>query len=66
MRKKVLLDCDPGIDDAVAIITANYFCDLVGITTVNGNVDIDRTTANALAVTQIAGIDVEVHQGASK
>ena len=66
MRKKVLLDCDPGIDDAVAIITANYFCDLVGITTVNGNVDIDRTTANALAVTQIAGIDVEVHQGASR
>lgn len=66
MRKKVLLDCDPGIDDAIAIITANYFCDLVGITTVNGNVGVDKATANALAVTEIAGIDVEVHQGASR
>ena len=64
-RPKILLDCDPGLDDAIAILAAAYFGDLVGITTVNGNVGIDHTTHNALLVAQIADIDVSVHRGAA-
>ncbi|MDE2977917.1 MAG: nucleoside hydrolase [Acidobacteriota bacterium] len=63
---KLVLDCDPGLDDAVAILVAAHHADLIGITTVAGNVGINRTTRNALAVTQIAGLDVPVHRGAGK
>ena len=62
----MLLDCDPGVDDAIAILCAAQLTDLVGITTVHGNVDIDHTTRNALAVTQTAGLDVPVHRGAPR
>ena len=65
-RPKILLDCDPGLDDAIAILAAAYFGDLVGITTVNGNVGIEQTTHNALIITQIAGLDIPVHQGATR
>ena len=46
----MLIDCDPGLDDAIALLTAAHLADLVGITTVNGNVGIEHTTHNALAV----------------
>lgn len=62
----MLIDCDPGLDDAIALLTAAHVADLVGITTVNGNVGIDHTTHNALAVTEIAGLEVPVHRGAAK
>ena len=62
----ILLDCDPGIDDAIAILTAAHHGNLVGITTVNGNVGIEHTTHNALVTTQIAGLDVPVHRGADR
>lgn len=64
-RVPMLIDCDPGLDDAIALITAAHFADLVGITTVGGNVGIEHTTKNALAVTQIANLNVDVHRGAS-
>ena len=64
-RVPMLVDCDPGLDDAIALLAAAHFADLVGITTVDGNVGIDNTTHNALAVTQIAGLDVDVHRGAA-
>ena len=63
---KLVLDCDPGLDDAVAILVAARHADLIGITTVAGNVGINRTTRNALAVAQIAGLDVPVHRGAGQ
>lgn len=63
---KLVLDCDPGLDDAVAILVAAHYADLIGITTVAGNVGINRTTRNALAVAQIAGLDLPVHRGAGK
>lgn len=65
-RLPMLIDCDPGLDDAIALLAAAHLADLVGITTVNGNVGIDHTTHNALAVTQVAGIDVPVHRGAAR
>ncbi len=64
--RPVLLDCDPGIDDAFAIMFAcgHPDLDLVGVTTVAGNVSLALTTANALAVLDFAGRpDVPVISG---
>lgn len=59
-----MLDCDPGLDDAVAIALALDHTDVVAITTVGGNVGVAATTHNALAVTELVGrADVEVHAG---
>lgn len=63
--KRLLLDCDPGIDDAFAIFCACRFADLVAVTTVSGNVRIEHTTRNALHVLDLAGVDVPVHPGAA-
>jgi inosine-uridine nucleoside N-ribohydrolase len=65
-RRRIVLDCDPGVDDTLAILTAARYGDLIGITTVNGNVSVDHTTRNALAVTQIAQLDIPVHRGADR
>jgi purine nucleosidase len=64
--RKVLLDCDPGIDDALAIVFAcgHPGLDLRGVTTVAGNVGLAQTTANALGVLAFAGRpDVPVAAG---
>jgi inosine-uridine nucleoside N-ribohydrolase len=62
-RPRILLDCDPGHDDAVAIALALEHTELVGVTTVGGNVDVDQTTANALALLDLFGSDAPVHRG---
>ena len=51
-KTKVWLDCDPGIDDAFAIVLAAFSdaIDLIGISTVSGNQSIDKITFNALKV----------------
>jgi purine nucleosidase len=56
-QARIILDCDPGIDDALAIAFAcgHPGLDLTGITTVAGNVSLPRTTENALAVCEFAG-----------
>jgi inosine-uridine nucleoside N-ribohydrolase len=61
----VLVDCDPGHDDVLAILTAARNADLVGITTVAGNAALEHTTRNALVTCELAGIEVEVHAGAA-
>ncbi len=63
-RPAILLDCDPGHDDAVAIALAQHYAELVGITTVGGNSGLANTTDNALRVCALLGIDVPVHAGA--
>lgn len=65
-RPKILLDCDPGHDDAMAIIAAARYADLVGITTVAGNAPLERTTHNALVMRDLLGIDVPVHSGSPR
>ena len=62
----IILDCDPGHDDAVAIIAAARFADLVGITTVAGNAPLERTTRNALVMRDLLGIAVPVHSGSDR
>ena len=65
----VLLDCDPGHDDAIALLLAlaSPEVDLRGVTTVAGNQTIEKTTANALRVLELVGReDVEVAAGAGR
>lgn len=67
MAKKIILDCDPGHDDAVAILLALAASDqleLMGLTVVGGNVPIKMTTDNALRVLALADrTDVPVYAG---
>ena len=66
MKHKIILDCDPGHDDAIAILLAAHHpdIDLLAITTVAGNQSLDKTTFNALKVCSLANIrDVPVARG---
>lgn len=63
----IVLDCDPGIDDAFAIFCALRYTDVVAVTTVSGNVGIDDTTRNARHLLGVAGADtIPVHRGAAE
>jgi len=65
---RIIIDTDPGQDDAVAILLAlaSPEIEVLGITTVAGNVPLELTTANALKVCELAGArDVAVHAGAA-
>ncbi len=68
MAKKLILDVDTGTDDAVAIMLAAVHpsLDLVAITTVNGNVEVEKCTDNTLRTLEWIGrADVPVYQGLS-
>ena len=67
-KKKIILDCDPGHDDAVAIILAakSEKLDLLGITVVAGNQTLEKTQVNARNVCQCLGIDVPVYAGCGR
>src|SRR5680860_1406366 len=58
MPTKIILDCDPGHDDAIALLLAhgNPEIDLVAVTTVMGNQTLEKVTRNALSVARVAGI----------
>ncbi len=58
MKHKIILDCDPGHDDAIAILLAGHHpqIELLAITTVAGNQSVDKTTLNALKVCSLAGL----------
>ncbi len=65
MTERIILDCDPGHDDALAMILAagNPGIELVAVTTCAGNQTLEKVTRNALSVCAIAGIDVPVAAG---
>ena len=66
---RVILDCDPGHDDAIALLLAlaSPEVELVGVTTTHGNQTLDKTTDNALRVLAFAGRpDVPVACGADR
>lgn len=67
MKHKIILDTDPGIDDAVMISTAltDPQLDVALITTVAGNVTVDKTTKNALKLVDFFNKDVPVAAGAA-
>ena len=65
---KLLLDCDPGLDDALALLLAHGDpqLELVAVTTVGGNVALENTTRNALELREYIGFaDVPVAAGAA-
>ncbi len=69
MPTKILIDCDPGHDDAIALLLAlaSPEVELLGVTTVHGNQTLEKTTANALRVLEFAGRgDVPVAAGAGR
>ena len=70
MTEAIIIDTDPGQDDAVAILlafAARNRLDLRGITTVAGNVPVAQTTINALRICALAQRDdVPVHSGAAR
>ncbi|KAF2955247.1 nucleoside hydrolase [Marinitoga sp. 38H-ov] len=68
MKRKVILDCDPGHDDAVAILLAGIAeeIELLGIIAVAGNSYLKNTAKNALILAEMANINVPVFAGSSK
>lgn len=64
---KIILDCDPGVDDALAIVFAcgHPGLELSGITTVAGNVALEQTTVNALRVAELLGAAIPVTAGST-
>lgn len=64
----MILDCDPGHDDAIAIMLAGKSpnIDLLGITVVAGNQTIEKTAQNALNVVEYLKLNIPVFVGASK
>lgn len=67
-RIKIILDCDPGHDDAVAITMAckHPKIDLLGITVVAGNQTLEKTSRNALNLVQYLGTQVPVYAGCGR
>ena len=69
MKKKIILDCDPGHDDAVAIMlaAASNKIEILGITCVAGNATLDNTKVNSLKVCSLIGrTDINIYSGADK
>lgn len=68
MKKKLIIDTDPGIDDALAILYAlnHPKLDVRGLTSVYGNVSVDQATTNALRLIELAGVETPVFRGAAK
>ena len=56
MSKKVIVDCDPGHDDVMAILLGARTMDIKGITTVFGNASLSKTTKNARYLVEIADL----------
>ena len=68
-RQRLIIDCDPGVDDAVGLLLAfaSPELELLAVTTVGGNVPVEKTTRNARIVRQVAGReDVPVFAGAAR
>ncbi|KXI28052.1 nucleoside hydrolase [Paraglaciecola hydrolytica] len=68
MSHKIILDTDPGIDDAMAIFFAfqSPEIEVLGLTTVFGNVPVEMAAQNALTLCELAGKDIPVCKGVSR
>lgn len=64
----VWFDCDTGVDDAAALLLGNYLDELeiIGISTLTGNVPVDKTTQNTLKICDLMGKKYPVYAGAEK
>jgi inosine-uridine nucleoside N-ribohydrolase len=69
MTRPIVIDCDPGHDDAIALLLAlaSPELKLLGVTTVHGNQTLEKTTQNAIRVLELAGrSDIPVAAGADR
>lgn len=72
MSSKLIVDCDPGLDDAIMLLTIasqhrKGAVTLLGVTTVAGNVSGDKTSRNARYILDLVGLpDIPVHSGAQR
>lgn len=62
----MIIDCDPGHDDAIALVVAARHANVLGVTTVAGNAPVAATTRNAQIILDLVGSQVEVHRGAER
>lgn len=62
--RSLVIDCDPGCDDAIAILLALRHANVKAITTVSGNVPVSQSTANALMTVALASAETPVYSGA--
>eukprot|EP01037_Dinobryon_pediforme_P042159 gene42159-52344_t len=69
-RRKIIIDTDPGQDDSVASLMAlgsPEELDILGVTTVAGNVPLWRTTENALKILELGGRpEIPVYAGCAR
>src|SRR5438876_12436958 len=70
MRRRIIIDTDPGLDDAVAILlalAASEDLEVLGLVAVAGNLPLPQTERNARRVCELAGrLDVPVYAGSSR
>jgi len=59
----LLIDTDPGVDDAMAILMAHERADVLGLSIAAGNVGLDHTVANALKLVEVIGAATPVFAG---
>jgi inosine-uridine nucleoside N-ribohydrolase len=62
----MILDCDPGHDDAIALVVAARHANVLGITTVAGNAPLSATSRNALIIRDLLDLAAPVHSGADR
>ncbi len=64
---KVIIDCDPGIDDALALCLAmeSPKFEIIGITTIFGNTTLGQATKNALNIVELSQMDIPIYRGAA-
>ena len=66
--KKIIIDCDTGIDDALALLLALQYPEwnILGITAVSGNVPLEQTAPNCIRICTLAGKKIPVYAGSAK
>lgn len=66
--KRIIIDCDTGIDDALALLLAIQYPDweILGITAVSGNVPLEHTAPNCIRICTLAGKKIPVYAGAAQ
>lgn len=66
--RKIIIDCDPGVDDATALVLAMNYpgFEILGVTTVFGNAYLEQATQNALTVVALSKRNIAVYKGADK
>ena len=65
LKRKMIVDCDTGTDDAVALLGLLLAdnVEVIGITSVHGNLTVEEATANNLSLVHFLGLDIPVYQG---